>query len=111
MRISDWSSDGCSSDFDGGVQIAKGHPARVGGIIAETDQRMASLDPVALQHRGGFEKLDLETRAPAGVGFARQAVGVEDIAVEIDGTARRADDGEAQSLGSDRKSTRLNSSH
>src|SRR3546814_9798277 len=38
---------------DGGVQIAKGHPARVGGIIAETDQRMASLDPVALQHRGG----------------------------------------------------------
>src|SRR3546814_6670895 len=61
---------------------------------------MASLDPVALQHRGGFEKLDLETRAPAGVGFARQAVGVEDISVEIDGTARRADDGEAQSLGS-----------
>src|SRR3546814_7638529 len=100
MRISDWSSDVCSSDR-----------ARVGGILAETDQRMASLDPGALQHRGGFEKLDLETRAPAGVGFARQAVGVEDIAVEIDGTARRADDGEAQSLGSDRKSTRLNSSH
>src|SRR3546814_4408990 len=45
---------------DGGVQIAKGHPARVGGIIAETDQRMASLDPVALQHRGGFEKLRSE---------------------------------------------------
>src|SRR3546814_14623238 len=69
---------------DGGVQIAKGHPARVGGIIAETDQRMASLDPVALQHRGGFEKLDLETRAPAGVGLAPQAVRGADIAGEIE---------------------------
>ena len=60
---------------------------------------MTSLNSVSLQHRGGFEKLNLETRAPAGVGFARQTVGVEDIAIEIDRTARRAVDGEAQPLG------------
>src|SRR3546814_19330690 len=74
---------------DGGVQIAKGHPARVGGIIAATDQRMASLDPVALQHRGGFVTLDLEPPAPLGVVFATQTLRGSEIAVPIVGTTLR----------------------
>lgn len=81
------------------VQIACGEAARIGGIIAETDQRMASLDPISLLHRSGLEQFDFEARASPGVGFERKPASIEDIAVEIDRAARRTIDGKDQPFG------------
>src|SRR3546814_2145924 len=52
MRISDWSSDVCSSDLGAGAGVALGH---VGGALDVAGQDM--VDRLALLH-GGVERVD-----------------------------------------------------
>src|SRR3546814_10066236 len=104
MRISDWSSDVCSSDLaDGAVDLAH---------------------VVVQQHVGGAGRIDAQARADdAGAGEVRlHHVGLEEAVEkladrhgpEADGLAHLALAEVVEALAEeqqDRKSTRLNSSH
>src|SRR3546814_1705812 len=95
MRISDWSSDVCSSDLDGDVSLAR-HHRRVDHVHRVEHRRQQAAERY-LGERPGVE--------------------VGDVALVLDGHLRQAGVGElpceaAELLGElDRKSTRLNSSH
>src|SRR3546814_16197232 len=43
MRISDWSSDVCSSDLTGGARIARGHRVEQGAVIGDGIARQLAL--------------------------------------------------------------------
>src|SRR3546814_8638773 len=103
-RISDWSSDGCSSDL-GGSQFGRRHLVRQtrrrhlerGGevedhlaVLAHDDAAVREAAPVEIAVDAEMQRL--------GLVAAAQEIGVErmDLLAGIDG---------------DRKSTRLNSSH
>src|SRR3546814_3504922 len=113
MRISDWSSDVCSSDLRvgdrAGAAIVLQHLVRpgireageqVGGAVAEIGDEMAV-------------ELDQERGATLGDQVAGAAQGVDLVALDVDlRQVRRhllAPEDRIQSQ--DRKSTRLNSSH
>src|SRR3546814_2154702 len=98
MRISDWSSDVCSSDLERAVR--RGATAHDIG-----------LDRIRLGAAG-----ECTEQAHAALGVGRAAMGVERAAQIIFGDLARGRliEGGArifQLLGLDRKSTRLNSSH
>src|SRR3546814_5724073 len=106
MRISDWSSDVCSSDLKGGGAAkvsARGELHRLGrGGPADRFAAAHFANEAALAGR-----LELAAQLHR-VGAALQAVGgqaIEGVAVHRRGVARR------RKGGKDRKSTRLNSSH
>src|SRR3546814_8145169 len=121
MRISDWSSDVCSSDLDhlgAGFDLLQGDFQGLGvvlladqagelggagdvGALADVDEQRAAVDGERLQ-----------TRESAGLGDVRndaRRVFADSLGNRLDvsrrGTAAAADDVE------DRKSTRLNSRH
>src|SRR3546814_2420379 len=96
MRISDWSSDVCSSDLVDGLIEARGNQIVVARI---PDVAMAALiigTPLSAIEKASFERHQEPVLAPMVAGFAGVAAGVVDHVVEEP---------------VDRKSTRLNSSH
>src|SRR3546814_3235062 len=99
MRISDWSSDVCSSDLvEPGQRGEAGHA--VGGEVdgqIQAGQRLDRSDAPGQADRGPRHALDLRTAQGDGAAAHRS---VQPYPVE-----RGASDRE------DRKSTRLNSSH
>src|SRR3546814_6240563 len=110
MRISDWSSDVCSSDLVGGDEIDRAKPLtvgdqpvvlrRFGGSVADA----RALEPGLLrqQRRRAFET------------FAREAAHFDAAQLGIFGAGDRAGArfaGGGDAFAEDRKSTRLNSSH
>src|SRR3546814_9128860 len=111
MRISDWSSDVCSSDLFVAAQIGiKALPAirRIGQrIIGETQQ------PIELERGADVGKLRIERAVTRGPGAERrkhqqlQFLGRPIIIQYL------SDEGRGRDAvgGKDRKSTRLNSSH
>src|SRR3546814_2671151 len=99
MRISDWSSDVCSSDLepDGG-----GDARLVAGEAAEGDQRLSVGRRVRLV-------VDEDARHLEGQRIAEATA--DQVQHEVEGR-RGAAAGEAAAVDDeDRKSTRLNSSH
>src|SRR3546814_8755379 len=84
MRISDWSSDVCSSDLEAGQELGA---VAARGLVAEGEQ---------CWHHGD---------AGVPLGQAVTVVGVERV------DAAGAGQGSARWRHADRKSTRLNSSH
>src|SRR3546814_4271706 len=115
MRISDWSSDVCSSDLLGLI----GTHQRAAPRIAENDDRLDAgllLEPfhadADVEHRMFEQELVLDpaiARVPAEETEALpREIGRDIMFGEIDVIMRRDD----RDLGTlDRKSTRLNSSH
>src|SRR3546814_8080768 len=102
MRISDWSSDVCSSDLDGALGGTGTHEGVE--LVDEQDDVAAGAD--LLEHL--LEAL-LEVAAVAGAGHERTEVErVELLVLQRLGDVV-GDDLLGQAL--DRKSTRLNSSH
>src|SRR3546814_5588574 len=109
MRISDWSSDVCSSDLD------HGRSRRFGQLVAVTrvgqERELAGAGAGQRRHGGnpGFAvaaKFEPEARGDLGGGVGRPGHGL------LAGAAlERAAESELQALELDRKSTRLNSSH
>src|SRR3546814_6850989 len=99
MRISDWSSDVCSSDLCAFHGIALDNPAILGlpevGVV--TQQR----SPHQLAQHWVYHRIDV------GRAQAEGADGLVSHAVDRKGAARGRDG----TNGQDRKSTRLNSSH
>src|SRR3546814_1991252 len=99
MRISDWSSDVCSSDLGEGGELADLIEQRPGGREAGAG-KPAGLEQIGGRHRaatGG--EAGLRERAEDDVGERGEAVQDE---------RERAD---IEHFPEDRKSTRLNSSH
>src|SRR3546814_6178855 len=100
MRISDWSSDVCSSDLDGGVLTVVFRQRRRRGV----GQRRG----------GGFERGDAcERIVPVrgrGSRAAERGDGVADMQTGSVGGRSGHDGGKEGEVG-DRKSTRLNSSN
>src|SRR3546814_10034310 len=97
MRISDWSSDVCSSDLDGRLEP---HPARKIGAVA------------ARAGGGGADGRGRSADAgiPAAVGRAQPVADVRQL--DLPGPPLPAPpDAIAGTSLQDRKSTRLNSSH
>src|SRR3546814_7708868 len=110
MRISDWSSDVCSSDLVAAVGIEA-------DFLQRGDDHRLALVPGAAQVMDlqalGNDLADREARAERAIGIleddlhgAAQRPQVL-VAEALDGLAVEADG----ALGRDRKSTRLNSSH
>src|SRR3546814_6132500 len=115
MRISDWSSDVCSSDL-----VALGIDARAAGKRADGRQRAAEVAamPEVLAERDGLpdelhQRGALRLHGTPGGPAGRQLVGVAMAARQL-----RAEEGRpghlelaaGQPRNADRKSTRLNSS-
>src|SRR3546814_6562015 len=100
MRISDWSSDVCSSDLHQPLQVAAAavdiDPGHRTSILAAQHRRA-----VAHLHAGDGAERDLLARRRQD----RQASEFADTVAQL---ARIAD---ADRVARDRKSTRLNSSH
>src|SRR3546814_6901284 len=104
MRISDWSSDVCSSDLAG-----------IGG--EQIDDLLRLRDLGFVRHERFVDDIDLcrmdrEHAAKAGAPALRGALAqaVEILVVALDGIDCR-DAGGRSAAQADRKSTRLNSSH
>src|SRR3546814_10283798 len=121
MRISDWSSDGCSSDLqlDDLQQVARAAHHDVVRFAAGL-VRLARLqgERLRLAALGAAEQLD--ALAPDRVDVAVDRRGIEAVAIDQPALAvaqpereRQAVEDGAQELhiGLDRKSTRLTSSH
>src|SRR3546814_6344330 len=109
MRISDWSSDVCSSDLAGEGILAELLDAEADALLVDVDVEHLDLDDVTLAVLlGGF----LARQVPVEVGEVHHAV---DLAGQADEAAELGDVLDlALQLGADRvdrKSTRLNSSH
>src|SRR3546814_1017380 len=119
MRISDWSSDVCSSDL-----LELGEPALGLAVLGEVEEmRLGLLDllggravEVALEGfvDDGFADLDQLAAQEAVTDLAAVDLGVDDgdhRGGETDEVGRTTDLLERLVLVEDRKSTRLNSSH
>src|SRR3546814_6420183 len=104
MRISDWSSDVCSSDLDG----APGDAERVGGLLRAQATEHAALDHLGCTRVGFLQSIErLVEREQLLAALVRDQQRL--VQRQVRGAAatllRRL------ALGIDRKSTRLNSSH
>src|SRR3546814_2051754 len=101
MRISDWSSDVCSSDLLGHLAALDGRDADFFEIVGEFDQRGIAVELAAM----------LEAASPGE--DRRDRVGRGRLALLVHSVVAR--DRAVRGLGfdrlADRKSTRLNSSH
>src|SRR3546814_5000414 len=114
MRISDWSSDVCSSDLDGSVQgmldlmgLRYTHSGLATSVVAIDKQlTKQTLVPHGIPMPGGriVKSADLYEADPLARPYVLKPVN-EGSSV---GVAIVTDDG---NYGKDRKSTRLNSSH
>src|SRR3546814_3186998 len=94
MRISDWSSDVCSSDLPGQALEVAG--------LAKHDLAAGPLQGQARRDAGARRAaVDLPSREDAGVACRRRGVGIAAV----------GEDGAVEKREVDRKSTRLNSSH
>src|SRR3546814_5501174 len=114
MRISDWSSDVCSSDLDAGrraaldfVTISAARPGCYAWSNRTTPR--SSLKPSESRDLGG-EVVDA-LAAPARRSCGRLGLPVERRRACRRNRARRGAQVRHRELGEDRKSTRLNSSH
>src|SRR3546814_10580306 len=116
MRISDWSSDVCSSDLSEGTRRKRRWPERTGrtrqqgregrhaqGGEGQGRRRAEQAEDDAADVRGSDRRAQLSRRADLGA--MEEAQQVRDRSGSGAGQARRG------SLRADRKSTRLNSSH
>src|SRR3546814_5530199 len=104
MRISDWSSDGCSSD----LAVGAGHQRNGIGPV-----RQAALTAVAMQYVAIIaEQAQLRVDAPVAVMLRERSAPAfgDGAGMARIGVLRDAVD-EDEGHAGDRKSTRLNSSH
>src|SRR3546814_9405594 len=105
MRISDWSSDVCSSDLDDRVEPLAPLAQRFGIVAAEA----AHVAPGESALLGERAKAAFREQAAAG-----EDIGLDEIAARRIGIEQRVVDQNILDRGAaagDRKSTRLNSSH
>src|SRR3546814_2075061 len=103
MRISDWSSDVCSSDLG---EIGPLHRVRIGGVEAgDASDRGFEMVEAAFLDEGG--KLGAEAGGAGRLVHDDAATGL--LHRGFDGLDVDRDDG--AKVDEDRKSTRLNSSH
>src|SRR3546814_4455258 len=117
MRISDWSSDVCSSDPDGAcariVEVKDGRGLErqrqlAEPPVAEDEHRLRRLAAGAALRADVIGGRKLQRPAvPEGGMVARMIVGVAAQNVEYDARVKFGE----RRVGIDRKSTRLNSSH
>src|SRR3546814_4477967 len=99
MRISDWSSDVCSSDLTGAADLAL-----QSGALLTTTANLGGAN-VSLQGGGGIS-LGADVTATGNLSLTSQ-----DAAIVQTGGALSVGGGTTVAAGTDRKSTRLNSSH
>src|SRR3546814_2451204 len=115
MRISDWSSDVCSSDLLGGLRTAEAHldqllrDLETGEVLLDDERRDALVALVLVGLR--VDQQHVGDRAVGDEDLA--AIEIVEIALTTRRRAHRADRiGAGARFGeADRKSTRLNSSH
>src|SRR3546814_9526022 len=99
MRISDWSSDVCSSDLLAGELGQQVRMQRRAMLVGEPGDAQERRDP-AHPHDVGLDDL-------GGTGVEELGEAIRGVEVLADGDGHRDPGGELE----DRKSTRLNSSH
>src|SRR3546814_4626129 len=106
MRISDWSSDVCSSDLDGGVRVVETAGQRAADHFAQLKANGVKIihKCTAVRHALAAERLGVDAVSVDGFECAGHP-GEDDIPglILLPVAANR--------LSIDRKSTRLNSSH
>src|SRR3546814_1268305 len=106
MRISDWSSDVCSSDLAVALDVAQMGPCRLQATLANLDD--PRLDDGAPNPEGRVAVARGEDAPDAGA--APDTIAMEGGAAGLRSAAHLAP-GQRHGTEQDRKSTRLNSSH
>src|SRR3546814_6681274 len=103
MRISDWSSDVCSSDLDGGAALRIARQQRL-VLFGEVEQDRAAFEQadIAVAQHGHLAPRLVAIMLRRAIDRADQMLGI----VDLHFLARPA-----RAQVADRKSTRLNSSH
>src|SRR3546814_2309191 len=108
MRISDWSSDVCSSDLGKELYTYEDEGADVTNHAFETayEEAMWVVDQIAEDIAAGCprEEIAVLVRASHALNFVEQALNQKGIRYTLSGGKKFQDR-------ADRKSTRLNSSH
>src|SRR3546814_4475247 len=107
MRISDWSSDVCSSDLDEGQEVEKGD------LLFVIDPRpyQAALDQAQAQLQRARAEAKLAQAQDARAQTLIEAKAISREAFETRKAASAQGDAGVRAAEADRKSTRLNSSH
>src|SRR3546814_2454687 len=101
MRISDWSSDVCSSDLLGGLDLAQ-------GTIAPFFRVSASLGTTSCVSNSSFSpKPSQAGQAPCGALKEKRRGSISEMVKPLTGQANFSE----KTMRLDRKSTRMNSSH
>src|SRR3546814_3484974 len=82
MRISDWSSDVCSSDLTGATLRADGKPVHIGGIEKMSKSKNNGVDPQAMVDRYGADTVRLFSMfaSPPTLSLEWTEAGVEGMA-------------------------------
>src|SRR3546814_9009751 len=114
MRISDWSSDVCSSDLlglkrgtiEGRVEVDQGNGGPVPTVTVALDLKGSTLSAIAGGGGAVDGRLNGKVRLVGKGGTFREAVGQSDGSMGLVATQ-----GVLPARIADRKSTRLNSSH
>src|SRR3546814_1900956 len=104
MRISDWSSDVCSSDLGSGARAGQRPGSRLGR--GHTAARFAGAKLTPMSRRVTIKTLLVNQRNASPQSLAKHL-----RYIERDGVGRDGEPGQAYGPQADRKSTRLNSSH
>src|SRR3546814_9770661 len=103
MRISDWSSDVCSSDLKSIVAVAEGAGLSSVALVTDMNQPLGQAAGNALEVA---ECIELLTGGTGDRRFCEVTLALAEEMLLLGGFA-----GEAAVARADRKSTRLNSSH
>src|SRR3546814_4905215 len=122
MRISDWSSDVCSSDLGGVGRAKSGKSSRLKPLLLFDEGAFEHVLAGHADARGGGEAAGVEQAAEVGQHLRATAdhgavvSGVERVEAEVGGDAAAVEQGgqapaPVVAVDGDRKSTRLNSSH
>src|SRR3546814_7245313 len=113
MRISDWSSDGCSSDLAQAYVVAHEVGHHIQNLTGTLDEARAAQSRLSVVEGNAVQvQVELQADCYAGVWAASERAAIEPGDIQEGMTAASAiGDDTLQRASQDRKSTRLNSSH
>src|SRR3546814_2380119 len=116
MRISDWSSDVCSSDLqDGATAIFIGIDKQAAGILAIADAiKATTAEAIAALRKEGIRVVMLTGDNRTTAEAVGRKLGIDEVEAEVLPDQKSAVVARLKGEGrivADRKSTRLNSSH
>src|SRR3546814_1914448 len=112
MRISDWSSDVCSSDLENAHTMATLHQLEAIGVRIALDDFGTGYSSLGYLRKANFSKIKIDRSFVRGAAQnSDESVAIIRAIVAMAGSLGMETTAEGAETEDDRKSTRLNSSH